>query len=484
MVVTLPLAILATTTLLGCRPDCPSFEQVQVDDPQGLLVPAARQGIQEALDDFAAWTDRDGVCVPSVRVVDDRGHWWAGYYLRPGAPIRVGPYPTRSYDLTLHELCHAIDEVEGIVDQHPRHFHEGLIEDGRYWTPALRRAEGFAQLCDDGPVDAALRRRLAQECGIGMALLPQRELLQEQVFAGVEALPWDAPTWEGAPRPAVWLADLDADWTTLSDRLALPGQELVLARPASPGRERPDGILLLALDPQTGAASPVARLDPGDLALDALAGAGFTLLPGDAGLLALSDAPGRPGWRLDPQSGTSVRLPWSSPPRTSRWALAELGGRLLVQEADDRWAVALLDPKTGEAQAVPWARDLLVERVVVDLEGAWLWAWEEGLLRLSADGTLSVAVTLPAGVEARDALPLADGRWAVQVTALDADDQPRAAVVLTDPLAADPTSRWATPADLCGQVHDPGAWRLSPTPDGIGLSDGRRQVALGAPHGR
>lgn len=478
------LAILVAAALTGCHPTCPPFDQVEVEDPQGLLVPTARQGIQQALDDFAAWTDRDGVCVPSVQVVDDRGHWWAGYYLRPGAPIRVGPYPTRSYDLTLHELCHAIDEVEGIVDQHPRHFHEGLVDDGRYWTPALRRAEGFAQLCDDGPVDAAMRRRLVEECGVGMALLPQRELLQDQVFLGVPRLPWDAPAWRGERRPPGSLADLDADWTTLSERLAVPGQELVLARPAAPGRERPDGILLLALDPETGAGAPVARLDPGELSLDALAGAGFSLLPGDAGLLALSDAPGRPGWRLDPATGASLRLPWSAPPRTTRWALAELGGRLLVQEAADRWALALLDPKSGEAEAIAWDRDLLVERVTVDPEGAWLWAWEEGLLRLSADGTLSVAAALPAGVDARDALPLADGRWAVQVAALDAADQARAAVVLADPLAADPADRWATPAELCAQVHDPGVWRLSPTPDGVGLRDGRRQVALGSPTGR
>lgn len=478
------LAILAAAALTGCQPACPPFDQVEVEDPQGLLVPTARQGIQQAIDDFAAWTARDGVCVPAVQVVDDRGHWWAGYYLRPGAPIRVGPYPTRSYDLTLHELCHAIDEVEGIVDLHPRHFHEGLVDDGRYWTPALRRAEGFARLCDDGPVDAAMRRRLVEECGIEMALLPQRELLQDQVFAGVAALPWDAPAWDAAAQPARALVALDAEWTALSGRLALPGQELVLARPAAPGRERPDGILLLALDAATGAGVPVARLDPGDLALDPLALAGFTLLPGDAGPLALSLAPGRPGWRLDPETGASARLPWSSPAPTTRWPLAELGGRLLVQEADDRWALALLDPESGEAQAVGWARDLLVERVAVDEEGAWLWAWEEGLLRLSAEGTLSVAAALPAGVDARDALPLADGRWAVQVAALDAADQARAAVVLADPLAADPVDRWATPADLCTQVHDPGAWSLAPTPEGVGLRDGQRQVALGAPRGR
>ena len=466
----LPFAML----LAGCQPDCTPFDQMAVDDPDGLLVPSARWGIEAAISDFAAWSGRDGVCVPGIKVVDDRDHWWAGYYVDPGVPIRVGPHPYLTYDITLHELCHAVDELEVLVEDHPRLFHEGLVEDEDYNGARLRRAEGFARLCDDGPADPGLATRLQAECGMEMSLLPQRRFIQSQVYPQAETLPWAEPDWSGAPGLGRVQEELAPAWTPLSARLRLPGEDLLVARWWSPGRPDGPGIpQLLRLEPGSG--GPAARypLEPGGLSARVLAAEGFSLFPGDDGVYLSARVPGRPTWRVDLETGDQVRLPRSLDLTERSWPVAVVAGQLLVQESThEGWGLRLQDLETGESLPLSlpladWGRYVLVERAALQEGELWLWIWRQGLARLDlAAGTLALEAPLPPGIEVTDQLPLADGRWALEVTEYGPEGEAWAAVVLLDPMSG----TWSTPADLCTQVYDPNTQYLLPTRGGIGVA--------------
>jgi hypothetical protein len=145
---------IALLSLVACTP-CTSFADMALDDPDTLGPIVA---------DFAAWTGREGVCVPSVEVVgeiagDPR---LAGRFQGAGEPILLAESGDYRAAL-LHELCHALDEQEGLSADFPD---TGEDLGAAYDTPALRRMEGFAQVCEDGPAPVAFQAALEERCEV------------------------------------------------------------------------------------------------------------------------------------------------------------------------------------------------------------------------------------------------------------------------------------------------------------------------------
>lgn len=163
--------------LAGCG--CPSFDEMTVDDRTDMADFAFIDDIDAALADFAAWTGRDGVCVPEVRVVETiDGETAAGIYQGPSWPILVDRGSHDPHTTTVHELCHALDHQEGHTD--PELF-PPVEADSNYYTEALREREGFARACDDGPYDLGLTMFVEDACGFELRS-PATRYLDDEVW--------------------------------------------------------------------------------------------------------------------------------------------------------------------------------------------------------------------------------------------------------------------------------------------------------------
>lgn len=470
--------MLLALALLGCRPDCASFDDMTIADPDGLLVPSSRWGIEQALIDFAAWSGRDGVCVPGIEVVDDREEWWGAMYRGPGRPILVGPDPDGTHQLTMHELCHALDEDEGIVEAHGRLFHEDLLDSDNYTRKDIRRAEVFARLCDDGPQPVALLERLQDECGIEVDNLLQRQFLGDHVWTGVTPTDWDSPGYDGALGPARPVSGDGAEWNLRSSVVEHAGSRWFLAlydtTPWWLGGGRPGGPEGLWLVRQERDQRRVVEALPVDLAplpwevLDTL---GLYLLPGDDGLYAAARAAPHPSWRLDPTTGQATRVPalvrqdWEQP-------LAVSAGRVLRRSyhAQAQVTVGLRALNDGaevplELPVDPWGQAFYADDLVI--EGTTAWSWEqEGLAEVDlASATVSLRYARPPDLSVGQAVRGPDGRWALEQWVYPDGLWPVAVVLLLDPQ----TGQTQAPDHLCDQVYDPFVERLVATGDGFGI---------------
>lgn len=182
-----------------------------------------RDALAPIVADFAAWSGREGVCVPSVEVVaviDDEPDM-AGQYAGPGEPILL--VEAEDYRVALfHELCHALDDMEGLSAEDPD---PGKAVDGAaYDTPDLRRKEAFASVCQDGPAAVSFERALAERCDLALdpALARVREAAYPAAPADPDVTIGPAPTAE----PLEELADgvivgaagrADGAWLLLAD---------------------------------------------------------------------------------------------------------------------------------------------------------------------------------------------------------------------------------------------------------------------------
>lgn len=178
--------------LLGCAP-CTPFDTMVLDEPESLAPIVA---------DFAAWTGRDGVCVPAVEIVaeiEEDPHL-AGQYAGPGEPILLAEAETYRVAL-FHELCHALDAEEGLSADFPD---PGPIYGPAYDTPELRRAEAFAQACEHGPAAVAFEAALAEHCGVDAD--PDAAWVRAEVYPYA---PPDPAVSVGPTPTAAPLADLD-----------------------------------------------------------------------------------------------------------------------------------------------------------------------------------------------------------------------------------------------------------------------------------
>lgn len=171
--------------LLACAtPDCPAFEDIAVTDPDGLAEDGEVDRIQAAIDDFARWTGRDGVCVEEVRLMDEEGLEGAAGAYFVGREL-VGVKAGGSVEsMTRHELCHALDVAEGDLSlQNPDLFPPEAVDVSEsYPTEDARIRESFAGQCAYGPRSTALIDAMEESCGEDLGGARQR-FLNEEVWA-------------------------------------------------------------------------------------------------------------------------------------------------------------------------------------------------------------------------------------------------------------------------------------------------------------
>lgn len=289
------LLALAGCGLLGWTAcgECTPFEEMDVRDRTGDDRDDLVAEVEAAIGDFAAWTGRETVCVPGIDIVHDQGGVWDYGGLYHGTHRRIdisadAAYP--SHDITVHELCHALDENEDdLALRRPEAFGDPeplLHPDTTCSDEETCIREAFAQICDDGPRDTRLEDVHEQACGIEV-LQPWDRVVQHEVYAAYHA----------ALEP-----------------FAVVPQELptfLLDRTYHPGPEGVAGARLLLVD--AGAAELlVVDLDTPDayasFPLPAAEEPEWTLLSGrEAALLVLAGPPVR-AWRVDPAVGVSTEV--------------------------------------------------------------------------------------------------------------------------------------------------------------------------------
>lgn len=148
--------------LLACSPCTPFAE---------MTLPPDAEALADTLADFAAWSGREGVCVPGVEWRDElaEGPATLGRYDGPGEPIllRRPDAPAATMARTLrHELCHALDREEGLAEALTAELDPGSVDASAYPTEAERLAEAFALACEGGPPPLQMRTALAARCDL------------------------------------------------------------------------------------------------------------------------------------------------------------------------------------------------------------------------------------------------------------------------------------------------------------------------------
>ena len=174
---------------------------MRVTDPGGVGVELDLVGLRAAIDDMAAWTGLDGVCVPEIRlstpdeIADVIGHEAEGVYRGAGEPILV-TYP----GLAFHELCHAVDHrLEDISTTRPDLFDPDPENGGP--------GERFAVACEAGPTSLAFADFIGNTCGVDL-VAPVDRFMREEIFPAV----WDAATLAGIA-PSVFGDPIAVDLT-------------------------------------------------------------------------------------------------------------------------------------------------------------------------------------------------------------------------------------------------------------------------------
>lgn len=176
--------------LFACAPCTPFAEMRFPEDGEALAATVA---------DFAAWTGRDGVCVPAVewREELEEGPLAAGRYDGPGEPIllrRGAGSPSDMARTLRHELCHALDAEEGLSTVLASTLDPESIDPVAYPTEALRLAEAFAQACEAGPPPVEMPAALHRQCGLAPAA--RAAPLRAEVYPEAPA---EAPVEVGEP---------------------------------------------------------------------------------------------------------------------------------------------------------------------------------------------------------------------------------------------------------------------------------------------
>ncbi len=450
--------------LLACA-ECPRFEEMEVTDPDGLDTDGRSAVVAAAIDYFARWTGREGVCVPEARIVSTEwADTWgiAGQYRGPHEPIYISTASQVPFHSTVHELCHALDEQEGIHAAHPELFPAESVEQSvNYLTDAQRGTEAFARACDEGPWDEGLARQVHAACGYG-EITDTEWFVQREVYRHVAANVSRVPV--SVERRA--LARGEGDVVALgTDGTGLLSLQVFYG---ALGLLWVTGPTLFLVDPTTGdlgrgVSLPLDTTDPA---------VRWSIVGGEGEAIVVASRAGSTAWRVDFAAGIATPL--------TGFPAATDGASLLGVVADGaawvtEWTyparpLRRYDLATGVTRTVPWPDGL--DR----LEGlgpAFRWAASGGrLVGLTSSGTLLV----------RD---LAAGTWEVVAppveglrgVAIDGD----VIVVTADTYTSDPvegvvtipylllydleTGEWALPEEPCGAA-------LAANPYPITLADG------------
>lgn len=384
--------------LLACHAECVAFEDMTVFDPDDLAGADMTTEIEAAIMDFAAWTGREGVCVPGVEIVadvpeDDPDNPKVGTYEGPHDRILVQADATLSTrDITVHELCHALDYDEDLEESWPEGaFTAGSVDpDLDYDSVDTRTHEAFARACAGGPTDLVVAAALDTQCG-------RLELTAADVYISTTVYPAYATT---TFDPTPFTVTIDARPVDIDPRYAIygaagyDGEVLVLVDWYDPGL---DGyrVGVLRLDPGTG--SLLGRIDIRGLRPYA---SGVRMAVSDGRPVALvyaygGDAETTMAYEIDPTAGTATNLGFAG---LSRYvdAAADLDGVLYVagRATGDGGGPELTawDHTTGAST-----------RLLAD---TWVWALQpssaglergdmSGMYRLEADGLWIPLATRP-----------------------------------------------------------------------------------------
>lgn len=255
----------------GCQQEfewwtCPTWDELEIVDEAGAGTEVVDE-TRAAIDEFAGWSGREGVCVSEVRLVEEivskDGQEFGGMYYHWGW-IELAIDSTMT-EVVRHELCHAVDHREGWASEdHPELFGD---EDPR---------EVFASLCEDGPRNLTLAAALAGTCGesevaakafVDELVYPDADV-EESVPTGTVAIEFDGVAVEGLPDSGdhdplvvggdIWaFGNADDDGRAVAIRVELEtGAASLIELPTgfeSGTLAQSDGAVLLIGDDATGA---------------------------------------------------------------------------------------------------------------------------------------------------------------------------------------------------------------------------------------
>jgi hypothetical protein len=368
--------------MAGCG--CPSFGDTEVTDPNDLASRDFLAEIRAGIADLAAWTGRDGVCVSELSVVaaDDSRleDTYVGRYFHSSGHVIISAGASSPRVVARHELCHALDALDGISDAHAEVF---AGDDDTYADSASER---FAHVCEQEPRDLAFAETFAPVCDLP-AEGEMASLTLELALSAADADPGVAGT-------------LPVEIVRHPVTLPAAGYSTALAAN--------DGLGLAVETPSDGGAPTLLRVDgetgePTELplSLEAAPGVPYGLVTGGGEVFLLEHAAGNRMWRLDADTGELEGL--AGPPGAG--SAGTFSGA--VVEGTIWWMNALAsepvlhtwDPSVGVEREVAWPDDPL----------AWLSDANAARTRLAANGH-TVAIGTARGLALYDVVA---GTWHV-----------------------------------------------------------------------
>ncbi len=392
------LALLAFS-LVGCHAvdavTCATYAELEVTNPDGLAPAEYVAEVEAAIDEFAALTGREGVCVAEARLVPEivleDGDTAAG--MNHDGWIEIAYTAGNGVQgLVFHELCHAVDREMGWWSEtRPDWFGD-------------EPHEVFAEACDEGPRPVSLVEARESACGADFGADRQRWFNEEVYAAAVVASePPEGLAAVTVERRAVTSLPEEWDWDVVAG-----GATVYLAGRTAWVEGEPQYVLVYVVDPVSTAV------------IDTIVGPEVEprmpeLLASDGEPLLVRDGEASAAWRLDTAGRSLVEVPF--PALDDLYAGAVLGDEAWIVgtlAGDDTRRFWRVDLSTGEPAEVELPADVSSWRPVPDrgllAGGAWP---EEGsrfwLAYEPATGEWTRAAS-PAGFAAADWVPLADGR--------------------------------------------------------------------------
>lgn len=405
---------------------CTRFADIAVTNPDGGATPDALAEVRAAIDQFAGWSARDGLCVDEVRLVAevrDREEYVAGSY--QGRLVEIDEAARGPSVVVTHALCHAADnQAAWFSDTRPDWFGE---DDPH---------EVFAEACAEGPRAVALLDAVEAACGKDLGAARQR-WLNAEVFgaaevggtasAGTLALAIDRRTVTGQPNGTTGRAY--AGGTAVYRRVEAP--DLHGVRRAS----------LVRVDLADGTARVIAgpRVE-GDTEV--------RVLPADTGPLVVLD--GAAAWRLDEAAETFAPVPFVVFDALEIGAVFD-GAAWVVGTAagEAERTLSRVDLGTGARAVVAWPDGVETWQPLPDGDALAGWAWHADDARVWLRYTPESGVwTRPPRPDAWDGgqiVTLPDGRLlATWLDDVGASEEGGLAV-------SDATGAWWLPEAPCGE---------------------------------
>lgn len=181
------LGALSPCLSVGCG--CPDLADIEITDPDGVATEGMVEELSQAVEDFAAWTGRDAVCVGELRIQEDVA-WHGGDSspsgrLQPGRKrISIEASGENLREIAFHELCHALDHEEQLAWPNRASLDTSLVPSGSCTDDRCLVEEAFATACEAGPQQAwPLAAVVEDSCG-GPAIQPIWRMLYEEVWVG------------------------------------------------------------------------------------------------------------------------------------------------------------------------------------------------------------------------------------------------------------------------------------------------------------